>query len=167
MIGLVAAALLAAPSVSSQAPVWTWQPMPDATATVFAVLWRHGFDDDAGHECGAAGALAECRLARARRAAPGVTASGVQVTGDATVAFVLVPASAAADGVAFCGALLDDTVAVGDDLVAAAIARAALAADDAEWLYPGPVLASRARRAALDGAAAHAVAGSATALQAL
>jgi hypothetical protein len=112
-------------------------------------------------------ALAECRLARARRVEPAAAASGVQVFGDATVAFVLVPSAAAGVGLAFCRALLDDTLPVDDDLVAAAIARAALAADDADWLYPGPVLLGRARRALLLGPAARGEAGIAAAVQAL
>jgi len=168
LLQVAAATLAAVGACAAQTPsTWRWQQVPGAGSVVFAVLWQHGYDDDLPAESGAVRALAECRLLRARRAVPEAAASGVQVGGDATVAFVLVPATEAARGVAFCGALLDDTLAVDDDLVARAIARAALAADDAEWLYPGEVLASRARRHLLAGAAARGVAGSAVAVQAL
>jgi hypothetical protein len=168
LLQVAAATLAAVGACSAQTPsTWRWQQVPGAGSVAFAVLWQHGYDDDVPGESGAVLALAECRLLRARRAVPEAVASGVQVGGDATVAFVLVPTAEAARGVAFCGALLDDTLAVDDDLVARAIARAALAADDAEWLYPGEVLASRARRHLLAGGAARGVAGSAVAVQAL
>ncbi|MBX3462533.1 MAG: hypothetical protein KF830_05140 [Planctomycetes bacterium] len=159
---------LAAAAVAGQAPPgWQWQPIEGASATAFALRWRHGFDDDAPQECGAALAMAECRLARARRAVPERVQSGVQVADDATVAFVLARPADVAAAVRFCQVLLDDHAAVDDDLAAAAIARAALAADDADWLYPGPVLRGRARRTLLAGPAARGVAGSAAAVQAL
>lgn len=156
-----------APAPTSGPHGWRWRPVPQVDATVFAVCWQHGFDDDAEAESGLAAAVAEYRLLRARRAVSDATASGVRVVGDATVAYVLVPAARARDGLAFVRALLDDDAAADDDLAALALARAALAADDAEWLYPGPVLEGRARRALLTGGAARSVQGSAVRLLAL
>ena len=65
-------------------------------------------------------------------------------------------------------ALLDDTLPVGDDPLSLWIARAALAADDAEHLFSGPVLQSRLRLRLCRGTrAARPVAGSAPAMAAL
>lgn len=160
---VAAAALASAPA----AQAWHWRPIDDAATTVLAVAFAHGYDDDAPAECGAAAALIEYRLARARAAVPDVVASGSLVTGDVSTVFVLVPASAGARALQFCRALLDGAMALDDDLAAQAIARAALAADDADWLYPGSVLVGRARRALLQGPAARGVAGAAVAIQAL
>ncbi|MBL9076502.1 MAG: hypothetical protein JNL08_03295 [Planctomycetes bacterium] len=148
-------------------PAWRSVPVAAVDAVVFALRWAHGFDGDAPDESGAAAAVAEYRLARARRAVPDVLASGATVAADATVVHVLVPATAADRGLAFCRALLDDAQPVDADLAAVAIARTALAADDADGVYPGPVLAGSARRALLTGGGARGVAGSAAAIQAL
>lgn len=155
------------PALTGERPPWRWHAVDAADATVLALCWSHGLDDDAVAECGAAAAVAEYRLLRARRAAPAGIASGVRVLGDASIVWVLVPAPRTADGLSFCRALLDDAAPLDDDLAAVAIARAALAADDADWLHPGTALVGRARRALLLGAAAHGVAGTATAIQTL
>ncbi|MEO6597231.1 MAG: hypothetical protein ABIP94_21015, partial [Planctomycetota bacterium] len=124
-------------------------------------------DDDASAECGAARVLAECRLERARAEVPGTLASGMQVGADASVVFVVADGSSCARAAAFVEALLDDTRSIDDDLLARVIARTALAADDAESLYPGLALQSRARLALCSGSAARSTAGSARAIQAL
>ncbi len=157
-LALVVSAALA------QEPVWTWNELPGAKATAFAVVFHAGFVDDADGEHGIARALAECRLERARAAVPDTLGSGTQVFADATVAFVLVDAERAASGFAFCRALVDDGLAPSDDAVCLAIARAALAADDAQFLFPGDVLECAARRALLTGPMARPVAGTASAV---
>jgi len=154
--------------LAAQAPLWTFHEVPGATRTALAVRWNHGFDDDRADECGAARVLAECRLLRARAAAAGPHDSGLQVHGDASVVFVVVAAADWQRGLSFVQALLDDASPLADDDLALAVARTALAADDAAWLYPGPVLGSRARQALLAGTpGARAVAGTAAAVQAL
>lgn len=154
-LALVVSAALA------QEPVWTWNELPGATAIAFAVVFHAGFADDPDDEHGIARALAECRLERARATVPDTLGSGTQVTGDATVAFVLVDAAQAAAGLAFCRALVDEGLAPSDDAVRLAIARAGLAADDAQFLFPGDVLECAARRAMLAGPMARPVAGTA------
>ncbi|MBL8748857.1 MAG: hypothetical protein JNK78_06830 [Planctomycetes bacterium] len=151
----------------AQEPVWTWSELPGAKATAFAVVFDAGFVHDADGEHGLARALAECRLESARAAVPDTLGSGTQVTADATVAFVLVDAAKAASGLAFCRALVDDGLAPSDDVVRLAIARAALAADDAEHLFPGEMFECAARRALLAGPIARPVAGTASAVAAV
>lgn len=152
---------------TAQEPTWSWAEVPGASAVALAVVWQHGLFDDADGEHGAARALAECRLERARAAVPSMLGSGVQVFADTTAAFVLVDGSAWAAGLRFCAVLVDDTMPIDDDLLQKAIARAALAADDAEWVFPGTVLECRARHALGTGPKARPVAGSATDLQAM
>lgn len=165
--GFALVALLA-PAAGQAAAGWTFHPVPEANAVALGVLWQHGFDDDAPAECGAARVLAECRLRRARAAAPDVLASGLQVLADASIVFVLVERQHSRRGVAFVAALLDERLPLGDDDLALAQARAALDADDAEFLWPGLVLQSQARRALCAGQPAwRAAAGSAVAIQAL
>ncbi|MCB9877059.1 MAG: hypothetical protein H6835_05600 [Planctomycetes bacterium] len=133
-----------------------------ATATAVGVLWEHGFDDDegggdAGCVSGASRVLAECRLLRARAAAPRVTRSGCAVGGDYTLVFGVAPAGDAATVRDFVAALLDDRAgraAITDDELRLVVARAALAADDDEFHYPGAVLETIARRRLFAGAAA-------------
>lgn len=159
---------LLAPVAGQAAAGWTFHPVPEASAVALGVLWQHGFDDDAAAECGAARVLAECRLLRARAAVPDVQASGLQVLADASIVFVLVDRQHSRRGAAFVAALLDDRVPIGADDLALAQARAALAADDGEFLWPGLVLQSQARLALCRGQpAGRAAAGSAVAIQAL
>lgn len=153
----------------AQAPMpWSWWELPAANATVLAVRWHGGFDLDAPGEAGACRVLAECRLQRARAAVPAVRGSGVRVSHVDSIGFVLVDAGDWSAAQRFVEHLLDDTLPLGDDPIDLAIARAALEADDAEWLYPGQVLASVARAELFAGsAAAHGVAGDAAAIQRL
>ena len=145
-----------------------WSEVPGASATAVAVLWHHGLDDDEPKQVGACRVLAECRLERARAAVPAVAASGMQVCSDATIVFASGPSSASAHLAAFLAALLDDTLPMEDDELALWIARAALAADTAEFLDPGPVLQTRLRLRLCRGTnAARPVAGSAPAMAAL
>ncbi|HEX5053825.1 MAG TPA: hypothetical protein VFZ65_18740 [Planctomycetota bacterium] len=158
----------AAPAPEAPLPgSWVWEPVPDAGTVALAVLWRRGYDDDRPGECGAARVLAECRLERARAEVQGTVASGLRVGADASVVFVLTAAADWPRGAAFVAALLDDTRPLDDDLLARTAARAALAADDGEFLYPGLVLQGRARLALCTGAAARPAVGSATAIQQL
>lgn len=157
--------------VVAQAPGperWTWAELPESPSLVVALRFAAGYDRDAPDECGASRVLAECRLARARAAVTGAIASGAQVTDAATVVFVR---TAAADGplaLQFVRALLDERAPLPDDVVDLAIARAALEADDADWLYPGQVLAGLCRRTLFAGSrAAHGVAGDPRAIQRL
>lgn len=145
-----------------------WCEVPGANTTAVAVLWQHGLDDDEPSQVGACRVLAECRLERARAAVPAISDSGLQVCGDATIVFACGSASASAQLAAFVQALLDDTLPVGDDQLSLWIARAALAADDAEHLFPGPVLQTRLRLRLCRGtSAARPVAGSSPAMAAL
>lgn len=168
--GVFAAALAAFATAQDPdlvAAPWQWVEVPASDAVAFAVLWPRGLDGDADVEHGATKVLAECRLARARAAVPEASASGIQVHGDAAIAFVLVDADAWRVGLRFVEALVDDTMSLDDDRIAQATSRVALAADDAAWLFPGPALECMARRALLTGPAARPIAGSLPALQAL
>lgn len=167
VFGTLALSLCAAVAVAQESPTWRLHELPDATTTAFALLWEHGFDDDVDLVHGAARVLVECRLERARAAVPQVTTSGFVVGPDASLVFVLVDAKDHASGLRFCEAAANDAASLSDDTIALVIARAALAADDAEWLHPGPVLQCRARAALCTGPAARPVAGSPRALQSL
>ena len=134
LLSLVASGLLA----QQQEGVW-WLDVP-SEAVVVAVLWDGGFDTDP-----IAAVLAECRLARARAAVPELRQNGLRVVGDAVVAFVVARPAQAVPLAGFVQSLLADDGPLADDLIALATARVALAADDAAFLYPGQVLAARAR----------------------
>lgn len=157
-----------APMVAQQAAGWTFHELPGAAATVLAVSWDAGYDLDAPGECGACRVVVECRLERARAAVPGTKASAVHVDGGAVVAFVMVEADQGQQALQFVTAMLDERTPLSDDVIARVTARVALVADDAEWLYPGEVLASRSRRALLAGTPmGHSLLGSPLAVQAL
>ena len=150
-----------------------FEVLPDADAVAVGVLWSHGLDHDASARCGLARVLAESRLRCACAAAPAVRATGVKVGGDFALAFGVVAVGDADSAAAFLRGLLDAGCGEGggvldDDTLERLIARAALAADDAEFVFPGDVLATRARRTRLAGtAAAHPLAGDARAIAAL
>ncbi len=166
-VGCLGGGLFASLAAQS-APAWQWHPVPGANAVAVGLLWRHGYDDDRPDECGAARVLAECRLWRARALVPGVRASGLQMAADATVVFVVVDAAMTDSAVRFVQALLDDRLPIDDDTLAVACAEVALAADDAEFLYPGLVMQGRARLLLCQGrAGGRPVAGSAAAVQGL
>ena len=130
---------------------YQWLKVDGATATAVGVLWAHGFDDDEAAVAGLARVLTTCRLERARRAVPKLIASGLHVGGDYALAFGVVAAGDTERAAAFVAALLADEAAdvaphvLTDDVIALAVARAALEADDAEFVYPGDILMSRAR----------------------
>lgn len=155
--------VLLATAVAAQEPGRVeFRPVAGATATAVGVCWPHGFDDDPADACGLARVLVEARLERARAAVPGLLASGFLVGDDYALAFGVVPGGDASVAAAFAKALADDTAPLADEALAVWIARGALAADDDENVYPGPLLRSRARRALAAGSrAGHAVAGSA------
>jgi hypothetical protein len=145
-----------------------WCEVPGANATAVAVLWQHGLDDDEPSQVGACRVLAECRLERARAVVPAIAVSGMQVCGDATLVFASAASSQWPQLAAFLRALLDDALPMQDDELSLLIARAALAADTAEFLDPGPVLQTRLRLRLCRGTrAARPVAGSAPAMAAL
>lgn len=161
---LIAALVAALSGVASPAQQqrFVWHEIPGATATAVALLWQQGYDEESVP--GAAAVLAECRLLRARAAVPALLASGQLVTGDATVIFGLVGGADPAAPAAFVQALLDDEAPLADDTLALVVARAALAADDVESVYPGTTLEAAARRRLLVGAARRAPAGDAAAI---
>lgn len=142
--------------------------VPGATATAVGVLWQRGHDDDEASVSGLSRVLVECRLHRARAAAPQVTRAGFSVGRDHCLAFAVAPADDVAVVRAFVAALLDDTLPIADDELRLIVARSALAADDDEFHYPGPMLETIARRRLFaGGAAARAPAGDAEALSRL
>ena len=125
-----------------------WLPVDGATATAVGVLWSHGFNDDEEDEAGLARVLAACRLQRVRHAVPGMLASGMLIGGDYALVFGVVAGGESEQSTAVMAALLDEDAhsdVLTDDVIAVAIAQAALAADDAEFVYPGDVLLSLAR----------------------
>lgn len=139
-----------------------------ATATAVGVLWSHGFDDDAIEVAGLARVVAACRLERVRRLVPNTLASGMRIGSDYSLVFGVVAGGDAQLASKFLSTLLSDQSAdevLTDDVIALAVARAALAADDAEFVYPGDILLTRARQRLGRGTAlARPPAGIATAL---
>ena len=144
-----------------------------ATATAVGVLWSHGFDDDEAKVAGLARVLAACRLERVRRLVPKTLATGMRIGSDYSLVFGVVAGGDAKLASQFLSALLDGPSSASppssspsseasssslssnaqpsgdvltDDVIALAVARAALAADDAEHVYPGDVLLRRARQ---------------------
>ena len=145
------------------------------TAQAVAVVWPHAAATTAQAADAAADTVAE-PLARAHLVAalraqqsgavlPKGAMRSVEV-GEACTVFTAVWPDAQPEGAAaWFGALLraPDPVAQQDQL-ARACAQQALAADDADWLFPGDVLLGRARRALAVGGGVH---GSPTYLQRL
>ncbi|MCA8975402.1 MAG: hypothetical protein KDC98_11825 [Planctomycetes bacterium] len=162
---LVFVPLLMAVASRGQGPAL--HPLPGVATTVIVVTFAHGLDHDEPDESGLAGVLLECRQQRALARVAAVQASGVHVGNDAGQVFVQVAAKDWQRAVAFVAALLDDATPLADDTVRLVVARAALRADDATWLYPGPVLRGMARRALCVGGAGRGEGGSAQALQQL
>jgi hypothetical protein len=119
--------------------------LPTAPTATFALLWRHGDGDDHGELAGLARILLACRLQRARAAVPGVTASGGDVDDDTSLAWVVADRTAADAALRFVQVLADDAAPLGEDALALALARAALAADDEAFVLPGTVLMARLR----------------------
>lgn len=126
----------------------SWLPVDGATATAVGVLWSHGFNDDEEDAAGLARVLAACRLQRVRHAVPSMLASGMLIGGDYALVFGVVSGQEAEQSKTVIATLLDEDAhsdVLTDDLLAVAVAQAALAADDAEFVYPGDVLLSHAR----------------------
>lgn len=124
-----------------------WLHIDGSSAIAVGVLWPHGYDDGNRKVAGIAHVLAACRLANAKRGSARLLASGVKVGSDYSLAFGVVSADDHEGATTFLAALLaPDVAGLADDAVALAIARAALHADDAEFLYPGSVLLRRARQ---------------------
>ncbi|MCR9248232.1 MAG: hypothetical protein NXI31_24655 [bacterium] len=167
--------LVAVPAIRAQEVASAPEAAPDqppmchevagAPVTVFACAIDHGVDDDAPGESGVARVLARLRLQRARAAVPEAGRSGSLVGADVSILFVSVPQDRWPLGAAFVRALFDDELPLTTDEIALATARVALAVDDAEWLYPGWVLQSRARRALLTGSAQRGLHGDARSVQ--
>jgi hypothetical protein len=114
------------------------------------LLWRVGADHDPRGGCGVAAAVAEV-LQLAQEPAPQALRLRVEMHGSFTVAQAVVPAGSAGELRARVVDLAGGRIAIDDDTAARAIAIAALAADDASRLLPGPMLLQRARRALLAG----------------
>ena len=140
----ILSALLLAPA-AAQAPC-IWLHLAGAETTAVGVLFARGFDHDPKGRSGLASVLAAARLEQGRRAAGELLASGMQVGGDHVIVFAVVHQDQVDRAAAFVDAARGDGAGLDDDALALAIARAALAADDSEFLYPGDVLMTRARR---------------------
>lgn len=149
----VACALTSWPGLRSQRPVEVL-PVAGARAVAVGVLFGQGFDDDPEGRAGLAAVVAAARLEQGRRAVAGeLLASGAKVGGDYAIVFAVVASEQRDDAVAFVRALHAAGATLDDDALQLAVARAALAADDAEHLYPGDVLRTRARRRLARGTA--------------
>jgi len=141
------AALLCGSSVAQTQQLFVLQHVEGANALAVGVLWAHGYADDEASDCGLARVLATRRLDRARRAVPSCLATGMHVGSDYGLVFGVVGRDDRERALQFLNTLLDETTdASTDDELALTIARVALHADDAEFLYPGSLLASRARK---------------------
>ncbi len=127
---------------------FVWRELPHAQALAVGLVWWRGFDVDLfdARSTGVSTVLAECRLARARARVKGLVASPGHVDRDFSVVIGVVPGAGETQALEFLRALLDEAPMT-DDEIALVVARTALAADGAEFLYPGDVLAARARRA--------------------
>lgn len=146
-LGLLVAMMLGSIAAAQSRPMTMLKSVEGANAIAVGVLWSHGYDDDFAEECGLAHVLARCRLQRAQREVPGCLASGLHVGADYGLAFAVVGRADATRALSFLTALLDEgSCELSDDELALIVARVALAADDAEFLYPGSVLLSRARK---------------------
>lgn len=149
-------AVLCAAAGTAQAPADPGRGSPvqfvevPSDAVLVAAAFAGGYDDAPLQP-----ALAEARLAAAAAAVPGVHKASLRIVGDAAVVFAVGAPGDAAVLERWLRVVLAP-LPVADDTLALAAARAARLADEAAFLYPGEVLASRAR-ARLGGAAAWAV----------
>lgn len=137
---------LLAGAATGQAPALPVHELPGAAACAVGVLWDHGSGPGAAEVAPVRAALAQCRLAAARRHAPSVQ---VQVHLDPELLAIVgvVPAAAAGELPAFLRALLQPADGATDDDLALAVAHAALRVDDQHEVLPGGVLLRRARAA--------------------
>ena len=150
LAGLLPVVLLVGSPLQAQAQQQcAYLHVEGATATAVGVLWSHGFDDDDAQVAGLVRVVTACRLERVRRLVPDTLASGMRIGNDYSLVFGVVAAGDAKLASQFLSTLLAEQSAgeiLTDDVVALAVARAALAADDAEFVYPGDVLLARARQ---------------------
>lgn len=145
--GAAVAVLVCGSIIAQGQRLFVLQHVDAANALAVGVLWAHGYDDDDASECGLARVLATRRLERARRTVPGCLASGLHVGGDYGLVFGVVGRDDRERALRFLNVLLDDAADTStDDELALTIARIALHADDAEFLYPGSRLATQARK---------------------
>ncbi len=118
-------------------------------ADALAVAWPHPTASRPEARRGLAHAAALFRARAADLVLPPGAMTSFEVGEDATVFAVVLDGEALRLAPRWIGALAAAAAAVpaAADGLAVALARAALAADDAEWLYPGEIFASAARRA--------------------
>ena len=141
-----------------------WQPadnghrlrvvgLQGARVQAITVVWPNEFRRDPNAEKALALAVAGFRLQRARASLPEGARASVEVLDGMTLYHLRLPlgSEVAADWLTGLGHR-PDPEDDSDDLQLA-LARNALAADDASWLFPGPVLRSRARIALAAGSA--------------
>lgn len=131
-------ALFSVVAAPAQQPVLFVDEPSDAV--VLAVAFDGGHDTDPF-----AAVLAESRLRAARLAVPAATVCGHRVVADTSVLFVVVPPDSWQLGERFVRELLANESSLVDDELRLSIAHCALQADDAAHVYPGDVLAARAR----------------------
>ncbi|MFK7741626.1 MAG: hypothetical protein AB8H80_15015 [Planctomycetota bacterium] len=138
---------------------YSWLALDNATAAAVGVLWQHGYEHDPAGRCGMARVLAACRLEGLRRTLPAGATVGMRVGRDYHLVFAVVEAvrqrspageplgwdeSALARSAGRALAALAEPAELDDDLLERVLAQQALAADDAQFLYPGSVLAAAA-----------------------
>lgn len=151
---VLAAAFAAAGPAQAPAEVPAASPVQfvdvPSDAVLVAVAFAGGYDDAPLQP-----AMAEVRLHAALAAVPEVRQASLRIVGDAAVVFAVGPPGEAAGLVRWLRVVLAP-LPLADDALALAAARAARLADDAAFVFPGEVLASRAR-VRLGGGAAWAV----------
>lgn len=125
-------------------------PVPGSGSQAFALLMPVGFDHDPLGAAGLAEAAALCLLAQAAPELPPGATARHSVQGTCTLFQCTVDAAHADAGLRWC-ALLLRSLQDDPDRMAMALAQAALLADNAEEVFPGPMLQSRLRRALWSG----------------
>ena len=154
-LSLAFAALLALPqggepefAPSPNGMLLSAEPVPGALRTAVTVALPWGLDDDPAGAAGLAVAAGHYLLLRSAPLLPPAMRAQVEVLGDTTLFAVLGAPGDTAALLRWASALGGAAVAGDDsDPLQLARARAALLADDAEAVFPGLVLHSRARRA--------------------
>lgn len=148
-VAFASAAMAQAPAVDPAVAPVRFVELP-SDAVLVAVAFAGGYDDAPLQP-----AVAEARMRAAATAVPEVRHASLRIVGDAAVLFAVGPVGEAA-GLARWLQVVLTPLPLDDDTLALAAARAARLADDAAFVYPGEVLASRARER-LGGQAAWAV----------
>ncbi|MCU0865237.1 MAG: hypothetical protein MUC36_15750 [Planctomycetes bacterium] len=132
--------------LSAQAAAVSWRELPGAGAVAVGVVFEHGvLGPGRAGPPGAAAVLANCRLLLARAAVPSLQNALVHVDDELHCIVGVLPADDPAAAIAFVEALFGDGAQLGDDQIVREVARLALAADDAAFLFPGDVLHARVR----------------------